>query len=164
MSKRHRQGTEAVEPDLPITPMLDMSFQLLSFFIMTFKPAPTEGQIAMTLPRDEGSPTSITFPSPSDDKPVKYTVKVAAGEKGTIRNINLKEEGTASAGTDLGADPQTLLNELKKIHDDLKGKPGKVSLEIEESILQEHVVKLIDAGILAGFTDISPVPSDPRKR
>ncbi len=36
---RRRQGTDFVEPDLPITPMLDMSFQLLAFFIMTFKPA-----------------------------------------------------------------------------------------------------------------------------
>ena len=35
---RRRQGTDFVEPDLPITPMLDMSFQLLAFFIMTFKP------------------------------------------------------------------------------------------------------------------------------
>ena len=45
-----------MEPDLPITPMLDMSFQLLAFFIMTFKPADTEGQIALTLPKDEGGP------------------------------------------------------------------------------------------------------------
>ena len=29
---RRRQGTDFVEPDLPITPMLDMSFQLLAFF------------------------------------------------------------------------------------------------------------------------------------
>jgi biopolymer transport protein ExbD len=164
MSDRHRQGTESVEPDLPITPMLDMSFQLLAFFILTFRPSPTEGQIAMTLPREEGSPTSINFPTPSDDKPVKYVVKVTAGEKGTIRNINLKEEGTATTGTDLAADPQTLLVELKKISDQLKGKPGKLSMEIDESILHDYVVKLIDAGIQAGFTDISPVPSDPRKR
>ena len=36
---RRRTGTDHVDPDLPITPMLDMSFQLLAFFIMTFKPA-----------------------------------------------------------------------------------------------------------------------------
>lgn len=30
--------------------MLDMAFQLLAFFIMTFKPAPIEGQINLKLP------------------------------------------------------------------------------------------------------------------
>ncbi len=30
--------------------MLDMAFQLLTFFILTFKPAPVEGQISMRMP------------------------------------------------------------------------------------------------------------------
>lgn len=162
--RRSRQITEEVEPDLPITPMLDMSFQLLSFFILTFRPAPTEGQIAMTLPKDEGSPDALSFPNPSDDKPVKYVIKVVATDEGKISSISLKEEGTANVATDLGSDPQALLNELKNRFAGLKGKPGKLSVEIEEKLLQDHVVQLIDAGIQAGFTDISPVPSDPRKR
>ena len=70
MFRRRRQGTDFVEPDLPITPMLDMSFQLLAFFIMTFKPAPTEGQIAMTLPKEEGGP-AIAMPNPFDEKPAQ---------------------------------------------------------------------------------------------
>src|SRR5204863_9650206 len=37
---------------LPITPMLDMSFQLLAFFILTFRPSNAlEGQMDMALPR-----------------------------------------------------------------------------------------------------------------
>src|SRR5207249_4090980 len=35
---------------LPIVPMLDMSFQLLFFFIITFNPGAVEGQMAMNLP------------------------------------------------------------------------------------------------------------------
>jgi biopolymer transport protein ExbD len=165
MNRRRRKEAEPVEPDLPITPMLDMSFQLLSFFIMTFRPAATEAQIAMTLPKDEGSPNAMSFPSPADDRPVKFVVKVEAGEGGEIRSINVKEEGTASSGTDLGADPQALLKELKSINDEkLKGKPGKIVIEIDDRLLQAYVVNLIDAGLQAGFTDISPVPSDPRRR
>lgn len=30
--------------------MLDMAFQLLTFFILTFRPAPIEGQVALRLP------------------------------------------------------------------------------------------------------------------
>src|SRR5258708_5246622 len=37
-------------PEIPITPMLDMSFQLLLFLIPFFKPMPLEGQMALTLP------------------------------------------------------------------------------------------------------------------
>lgn len=35
--------------EIQVTPMLDMAFQLLFFFVMTFRAAPTEGQFAMNL-------------------------------------------------------------------------------------------------------------------
>jgi biopolymer transport protein ExbD len=35
--------------EIQVTPMLDMAFQLLFFFVMTFKPAPSEGQFSMNL-------------------------------------------------------------------------------------------------------------------
>jgi biopolymer transport protein ExbD len=37
------------EVEIQITPMLDMAFQLLTFFIMTYHPAPAEGQFSMNL-------------------------------------------------------------------------------------------------------------------
>ena len=38
---------------LPITPMLDMTFQLLFFFIINFHPADLEGQMDMALPSEQ---------------------------------------------------------------------------------------------------------------
>ncbi|MFM8325479.1 MAG: ExbD/TolR family protein, partial [Pirellulaceae bacterium] len=50
--RRHRTSEKPMEIQLPITPMLDMSFQLLAFFVMTFKSASaTEGQLEMFLPK-----------------------------------------------------------------------------------------------------------------
>ena len=46
--KRKRAGDEEVE--LNLAAMLDMAFQLLTFFILTFKPAPVEGQISLHMP------------------------------------------------------------------------------------------------------------------
>lgn len=46
--KKKKKGSEAVE--LNLAAMLDMAFQLLTFFILTFKPAPVEGQINLKLP------------------------------------------------------------------------------------------------------------------
>src|SRR3954463_3571331 len=47
MSKRRHvpEGAVGVQLSLIITPMLDMSFQLLAFFIMTYHPSALEGQI-----------------------------------------------------------------------------------------------------------------------
>ena len=43
LSERKKiQKSEA--PDVPVTPMLDMAFQLLTFFVLTYKPAPSEVQ------------------------------------------------------------------------------------------------------------------------
>ncbi len=38
-----------MEIEIPITPMLDMAFQLLTFFILTYRPAPAEVQFSMNL-------------------------------------------------------------------------------------------------------------------
>ena len=45
---RHRRSQEEVE--LNMAAMLDMAFQLLTFFILTFRPPPVEGQVALRLP------------------------------------------------------------------------------------------------------------------
>lgn len=165
LRKRPNSSADFVEPDLPITPMLDMSFQLLAFFIMTFRPAPTEGQIAMTLPKEEGGP-SMSFPSASDDTPIKYIVRAEASETGTIKRLTLKEADTANEPIDLGggSDLSKYFEELKRRAAESKGKPLKLTLEIEGNLLQGHVVGLLDHGIRAGFTDISPVPANPKER
>jgi biopolymer transport protein ExbD len=159
----HRQTTDFVEPDLPITPMLDMSFQLMAFFIFTFRPAPTEGQIAMSLPKVEGggeAPANIL-----DDKPQAYTVRVEATANGTIAKMSLFEKDSGDTRPlDLGADVKKFHAELKSRFDALKGGKAKLTLEIADGLVQEYVVQLLDLGIRAGFTDIAPVPIDPQKR
>lgn len=166
--KRHRTGTDFVEPDLPITPMLDMTFQLLAFFIMTFQPAPTEGQIALTLPKDEGGPSASAPPSITDtNKPVHYIVRVTAADNGTIEKITISEEGSAAAvPTDLGASVEAYRDRLTALAAQIAAqqKTGKVTLELGDKLLESYVVQLLDTGIRAGFTDISPVPLDPKKR
>lgn len=46
-----RKKTEpGLEVELPITPMLDMAFQLLAFFIFTYNPSDLEGHMDLSLP------------------------------------------------------------------------------------------------------------------
>ena len=48
MRRKRRRTLNDVE--LNLAAMLDMAFQLLTFFILTFKPAPIEGQVLLRMP------------------------------------------------------------------------------------------------------------------
>ena len=156
-------GTEPVEADLPITPMLDMSFQLLAFFIMTFRPAPTEAQIALRFPPPDVGRENV--PEIFLDKPAKFIVRVTANDPGgSIVRMTVREDGSTAQPKEIGPDPSNLLKELKSLTAALKGKPAKLTLEFDDKLLEAYVVQLVDVGIQADFTDISPVPSDVKKR
>jgi biopolymer transport protein ExbD len=47
---RRRNADAPMEPELPVTPMLDMAFQLLAFFVFTYNPSDLEGHLDLTLP------------------------------------------------------------------------------------------------------------------
>ena len=161
---RRKGPADLVEPDLPITPMLDMSFQLLAFFIFTFRPAPPEGQIALALPKDEGG-APVGVPSPTDDKPVTFVVRVEATDAGGIAGMTVLEKDAAEVRPEpLGADVKKYQAALKARYNDLKGRPAKLVIEVGDGLLQDYVVGLVDAAVSAGFTDLAPVPMDPKRR
>ncbi|MFO0825250.1 MAG: biopolymer transporter ExbD [Gemmataceae bacterium] len=150
-----------------------MSFQLLAFFIMTFRPVPTEGQ-SVSFPADMGSTAEVR--SFDKDQPARFTTKVAATEQGTIANISLREDN-GIADKDLGTDVAALLKELKTLaaveHKKreaatAKGQtpppPPKLTIEVDGKLVQASVVQVFDAAIQAGFTDVATVPIDKLKR
>lgn len=47
---RRRKKKSSDDVELNLAAMLDMAFQLLTFFILTFRPPPAEGQISLRLP------------------------------------------------------------------------------------------------------------------
>jgi biopolymer transport protein ExbD len=76
MSKRKSKNDEEVT--LNVTAMLDMAFQLLAFFVLTFKPPPVEAQIFLKLPpaqnilmNGQQAAGQDTNKDPKDIKPVK---------------------------------------------------------------------------------------------
>ena len=81
--------------------------------------------------------------------------------------MTIIEQGAAETTPQgLGAGFPAYQAELKKRFAELKGKPGKLTLEIEGSdpaegkpgVLHEYVVRLLDIASEIGFTDIAPVP------
>jgi biopolymer transport protein ExbD len=49
VKRRGRKSEGAEGPQVPVAPMLDMAFQLLTFFVLTYRAAPVEGQFVMNL-------------------------------------------------------------------------------------------------------------------
>src|SRR4051794_25367790 len=67
--KKHEEPA-GVNLSLIITPMLDMAFQLMAFFIMTYHPSSLEGHIDGTLlPPAEIKEVGNAGGNPKDEKP-----------------------------------------------------------------------------------------------
>ena len=65
---------------MQIAPMLDMAFQLLTFFILTYKPLPTEGQFVMNLLPPQPA-TALNAEAPTDaaaSAPLVYVMATLA--------------------------------------------------------------------------------------
>jgi hypothetical protein len=119
-------------------------------------------------PVEEGDKTSSAIPDPSSDKPTKFIVHVTAFDSGDdlgkIKDITIREEGSALEAKGIGASIVNYREELKARFNQQNGKPTKLTLEMDDKLTEAYVVQLLDNAVVAGFTDISPVPSASGKR
>src|SRR4051812_34357594 len=94
MERRRRRRRSAESVELNLAAMLDMAFQILVFFILTFSPMPIESQIAAMLPASgpvtqsmlpNSSEGAASAPEPAIARPV--TITVLASDAGEIKNL-----------------------------------------------------------------------------
>jgi biopolymer transport protein ExbD len=158
--RRKRPRIPLLEPDLPITPMLDMSFQLMAFFLLTFRPMPVEAQMALALPKEDGGQSQVA-PSIDPTEDEELIVQVYAADNGSLAGITAAPPtGSFSLGQDTGALFKYLQDKAKAARLEKKS-PPKLRLEIAERLNYQYVVKLIDEARRAGFDRISPVLLNP---
>jgi biopolymer transport protein ExbD len=86
-------------PNVPIAPMLDMAFQLLTFFVLTYRAAPVEGQFVMNLlPAQPATAMAAAAPNQapaSNDIPVSLRTLptvLRAGEGGSLARIQIEQD------------------------------------------------------------------------
>src|SRR5271170_6646404 len=91
---KKRRGAENVE--LNLAAMLDMAFQLLAFFILTFKPAPVEGQINLNLPPPAPIAPENQVKPDEPDEPANgpaalhtLTITIASAGNGQVASIQV---------------------------------------------------------------------------
>ena len=159
--KKHRNKQEDVS--LNLAAMLDMAFQLLAFFIMTFKPAPVEGQINLNLP----PPRAILDQNaqqpdpegPEGEGPAPahtLTITIASAVNGQVASIQV---GLAKLfdGTLDGNRLRMLDRRLKDVFA-IEGKPyDQVLLRVGKSLGYGELMKIIDVCTKQKMADGTPV-------
>ena len=140
LARKKRQ--EDVE--VPITPMLDMAFQLLTFFVLTYHPSPAEGQFQMSLlPAapvvDMNAPPSETNAPPNDAVPAALRTMrttLRAGPRGELGRVNVGENEV------VGMDQ--LRTTLRTILSDKSLPFDQALIEADPNLKYEELMKVID--------------------
>src|SRR6266478_8570318 len=186
MPKKHRRETNpGIDVALPIVPMLDMSFQLLFFFIITFNPGKVEGQMAMNLPAtgeakaknqqdvdlNKQSDTELDVPSDFVVSVKHYdqnvTLAVRDSEKvyaiGKITDMDKLNSGDQRKEIDkllakLTEKLKEKLDEKKKERKEGDKANDNVKIEANSKMKYSMLVGVMDACIRAGYSQVGFAP------
>jgi biopolymer transport protein ExbD len=159
VARKHRRKNESsVDVTLPITPMLDMAFQMLSFFILTFHPMPTEGQLSLNLPKVDASEKAEKDPQvDTEEKKDEYVVTVISNSTGEIASLSLKGPTGDMGNIKNTAD---LFDRLKNLPRP-QGKAELVSITIEASndLTYARLIEIMDLSKKAGYDSVNLLPT-----
>lgn len=139
--KLYSSGESKVE--LQMTPMIDIVFQLLTFFIMTFKIATSEGDFNIKMPL---AAASSGLPDENQVPPMK--LRLVADNTGSLAAISLNDQGYR--------DFRQLQLQIIGVLGNERG-PGsvqtnaEVELDVDYDLHYEHVIGAISA--VTGYVD-----------
>jgi biopolymer transport protein ExbD len=142
MRKRKRRNQGDVE--LNLAAMLDMAFQLLTFFILTFKPAPVEGQVLLRMPppqavtninsgQKSGTDTENTNPIQGLNT---LLITAIAHPDGTLRQMAVGEAPVAGL--------TALDRKLAAIFSEPSGAFDQVIIQVDSKLRYEELMRIID--------------------
>jgi biopolymer transport protein ExbD len=142
--RRSRRHSDA-DVELNLAAMLDMAFQLLTFFILTFRPAPVEGQISLRMP--PAQPVS----------PVKDAVQAGseAANDNPVQGLNslvISVIPNASGGIGSMAIGEGAVATLTGLNDRLKAVLGDRASPFDQVVIQAGPGLRYDA--LMGVVDV----------
>ncbi len=154
-----------VNLNIIITPMLDMAFQLLAFFVMTYHPSALEGHIdASLLPPSkiaiQGQPSNenaAPVDVPPDDKDALSVIVKAVkrgqteGKRGDGEPSQIFVKRAEEPNPELVADSDVDLDSaLRKLRDRLKamqtkGTKANVNIEADSDLKHQYTIRIYDA-------------------
>jgi len=157
--KRNRPDTSPMKGDM--TPMIDVTFQLLIFFMLTIEFKQLEGKLSAYLPKDVGVNQSQAEPK----EKVEIVLRVAA--EGTKLDPEKggpwTGEGPYKYGDDRKVDisigPRTTrdLEEVRRRLKELKLQDPErpATIDAYPGTIYEDVIKVLDVVLLADYSDVT---------
>ena len=141
---RRKKKSEMEGPEVPVAPMLDMAFQLLTFFVLTYKAAPVEGQFVMNLLPPQPATSTAAAPSEAsaaNDLPATLRtlpVVLQADDAGRLAQVSIADMEVAS-------DPASLAKELDRHLLDPDAPFDQTLIKIDPNLRYAELMSIIDA-------------------
>jgi biopolymer transport protein ExbD len=150
---KHRPGPPE-EVMFPVTPMLDMAFQLLAFFVLTFQAPSAETHLDLDLPATPaalpGAPRGEARPgqAPKVDLDLENDlwVRAEADDLGDLKTLRLGEATLP--------DIATLGERLRRYSEVLLSRPLRVRLVADDGLRYEEAARVMAACSAAGVAAI----------
>ena len=156
MSRRKKKRAHG-GVELNMAAMLDMVFQLLTFFILTFKPAPIEGEIELRMPppqpvtRVDGQKSGA---DPNNKNLMKgfntLTISVYPRKDGSIQTMAIGEAA-------MGNQPALLEARLKSVLTDTATPFEQVIIQIGSGLRYDALMSVIDVCTRQKLSDGKPL-------
>jgi biopolymer transport protein ExbD len=152
MARRSNRPRPPEDVAFPVTPFLDMAFQLLAFFILTFRPPSRESRIDLYLPSAPSTlPNAargrVLAPKPDDpDLENDLLVRATADGRGGLASLRLGENAVRDA-----SDLQARIRQYSSL---LNGKVLRVSFVAPDSLRYEEAARIVGACEAAGVNSI----------
>ncbi len=141
--RTRRKARVAEEVELNMAAMLDMAFQLLAFFILTFQPSGVETQISMRMPKvasvTQGSVLEELTPEEDFELAYPLVVNVNGGDNG-ISEVIVGSEKVSGFNSD------TMLQSVGDVVSRMlqKGTIDQIQIQVSEELRYESLIQLID--------------------
>ncbi|MEM7306521.1 MAG: biopolymer transporter ExbD [Planctomycetota bacterium] len=147
--------------ELEMTPMIDVTFLLLIFFLCTIKFKTLEGKLSAYLPKDVG--VNTTQADPKEKVEIKLTVQTE-GKRMDPDNAGKQWSGEGryqwvgrkvlyQIGPKKITDLKSLERRLKDLYEADEERPA--TIDSRPGTTYGDVVPVLDAAIFAGYTDIT---------
>ena len=145
MGRRKRKSRSQQEVELNLAAMLDMAFQLLAFFILTFRQPPLEGQIALRLPPPQATVVVKNGQSAGSDLENKNPLQ---GMNTLTVSVSADPKTGGISGLRVGESPVTgiaaLDGRLKELFGDQGNPFDQVVIQVSDSCRYDELMKIID--------------------
>ena len=154
--KLRKSGSDT-KVELQMTPMIDVVFQLLVFFLFSFKIVPVEGEVGVNMP-----PITAGAKPKSDEIELteKVKIKLRASEEGRLINIRLGENQIGGDYIDEGQLTSVMQSLTQVLRESVVGASGKseeaeVEIDADRQLLYHFVIRVTNAIQRAGIKKIN---------